>query len=197
MILLAVAKLFHSLVVLGAGISGAACGGTTTISSGGTPDHAAGSGNGGAGAGGVRQSSGGRSGVGGQLILIGTGGIGTGGSFDAGSLPDAGTLAQWACSPYLLECGSISSSGLTSFLLRTACTVHPELPRSAADCRPSELFECYVASFQGREVLVNCDCTPKSDAGECYCVSPRYEFIPAQCSDHSSLCGCAFTGIAH
>src|SRR5688572_21243172 len=100
---LAVANLFHSLVVIGAGISGAACGGTTSISSGGKPDEAAGSENGGSQSGGT----------GGQPMVVGLGGAGSsaGGNLaiggfrpmdppptTGGPLPDAGTLAQWGCS---------------------------------------------------------------------------------------------------
>jgi hypothetical protein len=189
-------------VVLGAGISSAACGGQTTISSGGRPDEAAGTGNGGG------SRAGGQ--TGGQPIFIGNGGVGmvsAGGISGTGgfrpidrpasppvALPDAGLLTQWYCSN-LNDCAP-TGHGREPFELREPCTVDPQAPRSANDCHETEWFRCFEASFQGRLVLVNCSCMPKSDAG-CICALPFKgdQLLPAECEEHHMLCGCAYTGI--
>jgi hypothetical protein len=190
-----VASLFHSLVVLGAGISGAACGGTT-IASGGKLDEVAGTAGGGSRAAGQN---------GGQSAITGNGGAGSGsgGALLIGGsppmepltpLPDAGTLAQWSCSTD--SCAN-ASNGLRPFSFSQACPVDPQRPRTASECTDSEWFQCFVGAIGGTEVLVNCSCVPKSDAG-CVCMSGDVGVqFPSQCADHNMLCGCAYTGITH
>lgn len=105
---------------------------------------------------------------------------------DSGSSPpDAGTLAQWDCFP---------ASGYHSCKLDNACSVNPWRPRTSSDCTDTEWFECVAASFQGKEVYVNCSCVPMSDAG-CTCSVNGGVGYRAECKGHDMLCGCAVTGI--
>lgn len=200
------ASLFHSLVVIGAGVSASACGGVTNVSSGGTPDEAAGRNGAGGGAGrgaGASLNAGAQSGigVGGTAGRAGTGGAGGDVlSIDPAisnfPLPDPGTLAQWNCTDQLGGCDSpLDGMQIKPYYLASPCPIDTSRPRSATDCASDEWFRCLSARTGDVVIAVNCECAPMLDAG-CSCdgVGPSYRHTVV-CHDRDMTCGCAYTGI--
>jgi hypothetical protein len=215
-------RLFHALVVVGAGVSTAHCGSRLID----TGDFGA-SGTGGGtkdgdgtpkGAGGVGPSAGGstNTGVGaaGTIVAGGGGGQGGGGSAGTGGipfvpeggdatqgLPDGPTVGQWDCSGS--ACATRPTSiGLAGVLTpREACPVDPSRPRGPNDCASNEFFECRAAEWtDGASIAVNCQCVPTVPVGDCNACEPlpgqRGLLNPISCVFPRKLCPCtAYTGI--
>jgi hypothetical protein len=195
-------RLFHTLVVFGAGAALSGCGGQTRDSTNiaGPNGGGAGGAGGETGAGGI-SSSGGRIAQGGNPATGGT--VGTGGAM----LPDPPTLAQWSCETLFQDCTSLNTAGGTTmgFLLNSPCPIDPKRPRTPADC--TGWFECDLASFQGTSVAVDCHCVPVDPNGcnqpsglspcDALTSQPWYRLSRQtdSCVDPVKLCGCAYTGI--
>lgn len=195
--------LFHTLVVYGAAVSLAGCGGN--VSSGtnqsGTPDgnegrdggNSEGAGSGGAGssraAGGVANAgaaSGGASSKGGASS---NGGVtldpSSGGAPAAGGTPGAGGLIE---PPNKLsdfdprdlaqwDCSEqfTDCSGGAFVIESPACPADTTRPRQPSDCSPDEWFECLRANTgpSSATVYVNCACVPMADGT---CMPCAYDF---------------------
>jgi hypothetical protein len=186
-------RFFHALVVVGAAISAAACGGKSEGTSG---DDTAGNGGGGTGG-----SLGGTGGTGGDIVLGGMGG-----TQPTGSFPEPGPTAQWDCSGNVpsepgvpLADGCFNVLGRTAASLTDDCPVDPTFPKSAAECTSDEIFTCILAvAVDGVPVLVNCTCeTLFEGTNTCsYCTSlSRHYGPPASCTPELKICECAYTGI--
>jgi hypothetical protein len=192
-------RLFHAIVVMGAGVSVSSCGG-----------QVAGAGDGDASAGGGGRGANGTPGGGGSSgTFMGTGGLGGAGGVtppvvDAGVAPDAAmelaTVAQWdctnnACATHAFENGFINTLNITS-----PCAVDLARPRTAADCADGEWFQCTLAYLDDQPIEVNCLCTPPSPTCDlCAPQGPRpgaFASSPFRCGAHTKLCSCpAYTGI--
>lgn len=191
-------RLFHALVVMGAGVSVSSCGGH--LAGGDEPDASTG---GGAGAGGTH----GAGGLGGSSGFSGIGGGGTGGSTGTGGTPgtigvpapfaDAGVTtgdplrpapyAQYDCSTS--SCVSYAAKG-GAYLITNPCSLDATRPKSAADCPGGLWFECTLALVGTGLFAVNCQCTMR-DCSSCDNGAP-----PLQCEGSAKLCPCfAYTGI--
>jgi hypothetical protein len=211
-------RLFHAIVAMGATVSVSGCGGNVRSTVGSDGDAAAGGAGAGAGGGGSGlggspglggasesggvSGDGGSSGSGGDMSRGGAGGIslvpGPGdGAAEGRGLPDAATLAQWDCSARACLIRGSEFGLKAGFDVTEPCPWDPVRPRSAADCRSGERFECRLAYWtDGTPIVVNCQCTP---AGCESCeVLPRRSIaeVPLRCDDRSKLCPCtAYTGI--
>jgi len=190
-----VSRLFHSIVVVGAGLSASGCGS-------GEKTGSAGAGGGASGAGGNESAGGG---------VQTEGGIGINGSggnhgettvrleLEAGvDLTGLGTFSQWSCTVGA-RCTVVlvdSQNYLPAEALSEPCPSDMNRPRTAADCSGNEWFTCQLAVWNEQPIAVNCACVAETDAGcdleGCY-DSKLGGF--ATCWEHSKLCGCAFTAI--
>jgi hypothetical protein len=188
-------RLFHSLVVCGAGLTLTGCGGrydsreTPESSDAGTSNEGAGGSSAGAGPSppvmltpGGSPSSGGAPGV---------AGFNFGGTAPGPILP--GSQGQWSCDDEIGACGD-------GFILMQQCFRDIARPKSQADCQPGNVLSCLYGSFEAIPVLFNCECLPL--AGEmCPCpdvVDGRcvHSSGPLTCSPEQVVCGCAYTCIA-
>jgi hypothetical protein len=189
-------RFFHTLVIVGAGISAAACGGQSESHSGGEGAEggggSSGKGAGGAPASGGSATSGGTSaGTGGVILAGGTGGTGMTGAFPDPELP----TSRWDCSNSYSGCADVL--GVTAHELTGDCPVDETLPRSAADCASDELYTCMLAvTATGEPLLTNCNCTDRSDedCGGCWSLK-HYNGEPVSCTPSLKICECAYTGI--
>jgi hypothetical protein len=204
-----VSRLFHALVVLGAGVSAANCGGKTV--------EATSDGNASAGAGGSQGASGATGGNrdgnhgGSPIIIIGGGEAGQGGQpihdagppTDVGAGPDltgGGTYSQWTCPTKPDFCSEVVIAGapyMDGYILSQPCPSDPTRPRTEADCAANQWFTCQVAVWMAQPIAVNCECTPKTSA-DCDYFDGCFHLanpVATTCTEHSKLCGCAYTGI--
>jgi len=216
-------RFFHALVVVGAGISAAACGGKSegtsgedgasngTGGGGGTAASGAGTTQGGSGGSAAGGSTGGSmGGTGGSAG--GTGGSGSvlggmGGTQPTGPFPDPGPTAQWDCRGVVpseaggpsvpLSDGCVDVLGVTAAHLVDDCPVNPMLAKSAAECTSAEIFTCRLAvTVDGASVLINCDCEMRYEDGCGYCTSLDQRYgDPVSCTPELKICECAYTGI--
>jgi len=195
-------RLFHTLVVVGAGVTVSSCGGKT--------QSEAANGESSAGPGGNATNTGGQaghkeinpvfttdtSGVGGGVIVLDDASIvlvGAGG----GSVV-IGPSSQWTCTTFEDQCTGLEIDGsYLSAYAPQSCSWDSTRPRSSAECAPEQWFACELASYAGQVLPVNCACVPMGDAGcdpaDCR-GDPRTRNL-ITCFDHSRLCGCAVTGI--
>jgi hypothetical protein len=214
-------RLFHAVVVAGAGLSVSSCGGKT--------QHTDSVGAGGSTAGGFAQSEnqgqGGTSepslssaGAGSALESGGTIVLGTAGGPEQGGggaaptpfdpdggadLTGAGTFSQWSCGLSGFGCrnvllGTSLVTSTTAHLLNQPCPIDPSRPRTAADCGVDQWFACDLSIWNDQLIAVSCSCVPRGDGGcdSSGCAGePSYAVGPITCVDHSKLCGCAYTGI--
>lgn len=186
-------RLFHTLVVFGAGLSLSGCGGRAVgIEESDDPgdDGAGGAPSGGKG-GGITFTGGRASGNGGAR--------GSGGAPGAGGAPfDPSLSAQWDCTKQLGVCSSNGTPAM-AFFLEEPCPTDPTRPKSTADCAPDEWFECYLAVLAMTPLVVNCQCAPVAADPNCATCSdvPGYDTRaePASCVGRTKFCGCAYTGI--
>jgi hypothetical protein len=189
---------FHTLVVVGAGLSLANCAGKAR-----GEEHAGGGGNNGggnsgAGGGGAGRPTGGTSSAGtvgsggtaasgGSISIGGTvssgGSISTGGSVSSGgSIPFDGGVevggmpgmptTQVYCDPQSFDCTSTNlGDAVVSAvaLYEFSCVIDPSRPTSAADCGPGQEFRCMIAVFQEQTLLVNCECSAANAGASCQC----------------------------
>jgi hypothetical protein len=177
-------RFFHTLVVVGAGISAAACGGKSQSRDG--DENAAGSGGtGAAGRAGNGATGGAETGGG-----AGTGGMGTTGPFPEPQVP----TSQWDCFNSFMGC--VDALGVTAHRLTGSCPVDETRPTSAADCATDEIYSCMLAvSVSGEPLLVNCDCWPAEFACDsCISLDSR-NGAPVSCTPTLKICECAYTGI--
>jgi len=201
---------FQALVVGGAAISAAACGGqsahavddpggagtsglTGAGATGGVGATGGAGAQGGAGSGGVSAS-----GMGGLGAQAGVGVIelgGQGGAGGVGPLPDLDATAQWNCTGVATG-ACVDVLGTTALKLESDCAVDPLRPRSAADCGETQRFSCYLAvTAAGDLTLVNCVCQDGLDCGICTNPVGRGYGPPAECAGGREVCACAYTGI--
>jgi hypothetical protein len=183
-----VSRLFHTLVVVGAGLTTASCAGKS--------EHAPqGKGAGGDGAG---SDGAGRGGASGHANAGGDAGDGSDGTLSVGGArntgdPELGPEAQWDCSAQFGAC--LANQG--AFIGDRACPVDPTRPASAEDCADGELFSCFIAATSETEsIMVNCSCAP-APGGPCEaCVWPDGRTVSSgTCSGDTRVCPCAVTGI--
>jgi hypothetical protein len=214
-------RLFHTLVVVGAGLAAAHCGGESVThgekddaGSAGGPQPTGGrggaggttGGNVGAGQGGITSTTGGSSGAGsgGVIALSGGTGVGAaGGAAGAGGSeipPDASVTAQWDCRGLVTSCDY--TSGLLAgygygVQVAESCAVDPSRPRGPDDCEPGAQFLCQLAvTARGSQFPVNCECVvDDSNCGPCMSLSSGNRVSAIRCDEGVTLCPCAFTGI--
>jgi hypothetical protein len=197
-------RLFHSLVVCGAGLTLAHCGGKSTDDEGDTERGGSGSGasaSGGSQPGGSGASAGSPSrggsggydpgGVAGSLSATG----GTGNIAGIGGSPPQpdGPTEQWACVFSEQWCGSYDPT----IVPLLDCKRDTARPVSQDDCPPDTRFSCMNGYVNAEVVPFQCDCVaitpgtcgcPELDA-DCFRGSP-----PNECPD-TSFCGCVYTCI--
>lgn len=217
-------RLFHTLVVCGAGLTLAHCGGkSSTDADDDGADDSGGSAGSGSSSGGVKPGSGtggsstadggkaaggstspgGRGGAGGSVGAggVSTGGVSTGGVGGTNAMGGMGGLAptgpteRWTC----------TIEGCFGALTGPAgCTVDPDRPEGPSDCEDGELFACVAAWLSdGSEVRVNCECVPlPPDDEPCPCPSTTGTSCAAEppfereaCAAGESVCSCALTCI--
>jgi hypothetical protein len=204
------ARLFNALVVVGSGISAAACGGQSVAQE--ENDGGRAGNDGRAGAGGAGNDAGGASGAG--TAGTGAGGAGNGGLGGAGSSGAAsgagngaasgdgtggtGSVtpnAQWNCSGYYDVCEAVN--GTTAARLTSPCPLEPDRPTTAEDCGANQRLTCYQATLDGNLGLVNCECADTFDNFCSWCTGIDYGAYgdPASCDDQLKVCACAYTGI--
>lgn len=195
------ARLFHSLVVCGAGLTLVHCGGRSTgdrdegnadDTSGTSQGSAAGSGDGARG--GTSSAQGGTSG--GTLSLAGAPSVPIGGG-SAGAPSDpkrpAGPTEQWGC-----DGSGISCSRERFDIDYRACARDETRPRFPEDCPAGTSLTCLKGYVDDEPVLFNCACRSPM-AGSCACpevldsCSARVE--PPRTCGQTSECGCAITCI--
>jgi hypothetical protein len=203
------ARLFHALVVLGAGISGASCGGKAQESA---PDRDASAGAGGmhpgvtltggdhgGGQGGQGLQAGGNPGEAGNPIFV----IPDASDLADGAGPDltgGGTYSQWNCPVEAGRCARVSIEGpnlvAEGYVIDQACPVDPRQPHAATDCAADQSFACLIGVWMGQPIAVNCQCAPNTEAG-CSIDGCNGFNRPSAvtCLEHTKLCGCALTGI--
>jgi hypothetical protein len=182
-------RLFHTLVVCGAGLTLVHCGGKSNTDE--EPSDAVG-GEGGSSS----PENGGEAGVGGSVSMGGSvessGMGGTGGTIVLGDpVPPAKPTERWSCSQR--DCVSDVLSG-------ESCWVAANRPAGADECGPAEIFACMAASLEGAEVRTNCECVPRPENdADCPCPSDSGCLdeapYPGECSDGASICRCASTCI--
>jgi hypothetical protein len=211
-------RLFHSLVVCGAGLTLLDCGGRFAERE--KDDDVKASGRAGAASG--RGSTGAASGTGGSASV--GGGVGASGSeavgglslggFAGGNAPGGttsaggsgvivlpGAQAQWVCNDELFACedGLHEGHPVTGFQIATPCQVDPKRPTSAADCAMGESFGCLVGFIEGQTVLFNCECADPNLVGQCHCPATANGCwrpgAPHYCDLQQTVCGCAYTCI--
>lgn len=194
-------RLFHSLVVCGAGLTLTGCGGRYD---GGRPessDAGNGGGPGGASAGmGLAQPPvlevGGSQSVGGTSASAG---FNFGGTAPGPILP--GSEGQWSCDDEIIGCdlGPGRDPSRDGFALGQQCIRDLARPKSQADCQPGSVLSCLLGSFEAIPVWFNCECLPL-DAQMCPCPSVAgggcsFSSGPVTCSPEQVVCGCAWTCI--
>ncbi len=196
-------RLFHTLVVVGAGLAAAHCGGES-VTHGETDD--AGSAGGPQPTGGSSGAGGGSSGAGsgGVIALSGGTGVGAaGGAAGAGGgeiPPDASVTAQWDCRGLVMSCdytsGPLAGYGY-GVEVAESCPVDPSRPRGPDDCEPGAQFLCQLAvTARGSQLPVNCECVvDESMCGPCVSLSSGTKVSAIRCDEGVTLCPCAFTGI--
>jgi hypothetical protein len=218
-------RLFHTLVVCGAGLTVVHCGGQSSSDDGNDDDGSGGSsgttstgastGIGGAspasgatgpvagttsvgGKGGAAGSSGaGGLSSGGVGGKGGFGGFGTAGTNVAGSISMGGALSNTE----QWFCEVRAQCGLTLVKLET-CVVESDRPLDPSDCGDGELFTCFNASLASGDILVNCECVPAPpDDAPCPCpvttgsCEPEPSYQQQPCENDTSICQCAVTCI--
>jgi hypothetical protein len=186
-------RLFHTLVVVGSGVTISSCGGKTTGD--------AASGESSTGGGGYTNAEGH---AGGTVIptFMSDPSANGGSAAEDASIPvvdggSAGPVAtgpstQWSCSTSFGQCREVQVDGsYVSAYEPETCHSDPSRPRTEADCALEEWFACELAFIGGQALPVNCSCEPSSTTGCGSVGCPG----PVTCFDHSKLCGCAITGI--
>ncbi len=84
----------------------------------------------------------------------------------------------------------------TAALLSKDCPVDASRPKTAMDCKPGELFTCYLAQkADGQLALVNCECQPSEYLCSCTGIGSYLYGDPVVCDDVHKICACAYTGI--
>jgi hypothetical protein len=202
------ARLFHALVVVGSGISAAACGGQSVAQE--ENDGGRAGNHGRAGAGGAGNDAGGAGGAGNGAGGAGNGGLGGAGSSGApsggagnGATSGDGTGGtgvvtpnpQWNCEGYYDVCEAVN--GTTTARLTSPCPLEPDRPTSAEDCGDNQHFTCYQATLDGNLGLVNCECLDAYDNFCAWCTGIDHGAFgdPVSCDARTKVCGCAYTGI--
>jgi hypothetical protein len=188
-------RLFHSLVVCGAGLTLTGCGGRYDSRE---PPESSETGSGsGAAAGGSSAGTGGAPpimiGVGGGPALGGAPGV-SGFTF-GGTAPGAilaDSQGQWSCDGRFSGCSD-------GFILGQQCVRDDSRPRSQADCAPGSVLSCLYGSLDSIPLLFNCECLPVA-AEMCPCPDVVgggciHSGAPVTCSPERVVCGCAFTCI--
>ncbi|HVY25499.1 MAG TPA: hypothetical protein VHB79_03070 [Polyangiaceae bacterium] len=219
------ARLFHSLVVCGAGLTLLECGGRVAGHEGGDDQGAtsaagqtssAGQNNDGHGAssslGGASAQAGSAPSIGGlHLGGFGTGGLDTGGSPAAGTASGGATVivppgaqAQWDCDgANISSCefnGGSAGPAHPAFNIDVPCRTNPDRPKESDDCPANTLLTCFDGTYAGQSVLFNCECVSPQGADACTC--PAFHagcaystYQPVDCTTERALCGCAQTCI--
>jgi hypothetical protein len=190
-------KLFHSLVVCGAGLTALQCGGKALQSgedpnsgeSGGAPSSAGSSstqlgGRGGSFSVGGSMSIGGALSTGGTLGFAGAvsaggtlafgGAVSVGGNVGVGASGGVGAALspwqQWDCTAFDTNgCVGVGTTVVSGFGLIQACRVEPTRPRSQADCQPGQIFSCLIGVLGNQYGPINCECLPPSSGVPCFC----------------------------
>jgi hypothetical protein len=193
------ARLFHSLVVCGAGLTLLNCGGRSAGQQGdGGADETSGSG-GSSTAG--KAGDGGRGGSGPVQGGASSGGLSLGGTQNApmgGGAPSEprrpeGPTEQWGC-----DASGVFCRGGRFDLDYADCVRDVTRPTSQAECGDGQVFTCLQGYLGQETVLFNCACSPTPSAG-CACpevldnCGARLE-SPTSCGA-TSVCGCAITCI--
>jgi len=217
------ARLFHSLVVCGAGLTLLECGGrvATHVAA---DDSTSGAGGSSAAPGGAANSTSGSStssATGGVSAQAGTpsaigglnlGGIemgGVGGTFaSAGTAFGGATVdilpgaeSQWVCdSTNVQGCIDVPvGRPMLGFSITTPCRAETTRPKGSADCDPGTLFTCVTGNYAEKLVLFNCVCMPQ-EPDSCACPSLRsgcsgVDYRASLCDVDQAFCGCAYTCI--
>ena len=195
------ARLFHSLVVCGAGLTLLQCGGRSVGSSEGEPGEgsesgASNAGSGGKGTAGSGVATGGIS-LGGSVQIPTLGGMSAGGSgpiIDPGMPVPDGPSPQWSCQ----STGAYCSQGLVE-ITGLDCQRDASRPASPAECKGDAVFTCMKGYYGDAQVLFNCECHEPALDGSCVC--PEFSsgcaraMPPAMCNPFGVECGCALTCI--
>jgi hypothetical protein len=210
----AMSRLYHAVVVVGAGLSVWSCGNTESAD-----DEAAGGAaneEGGAAAAGPEKggasgdASAGGSNRGGSVVV--TGGAP---STCAGStlpqqcftpaqpnpeLPPPEVTAQWDCRGRFVGCVELAADGgcPPTFGISEPCPQDPSRPTTAADCSDDQVFECLLATLDNdTPVIVNCLCSAAGQTFRTSCLDVEYKYDApvVDCSEGRKLCGCAYSAI--
>ncbi len=204
-------RLFHSLVVCGAGLTLLDCGGRSVErdpsdepSTSGEPTATGGSG----GATSVGSSATGGNSIGGirGLPLGGTTSTDSAGSTSTGGastvVVPAGAQGRWTCTTELTGCTSGTHEGypVQGFMISKPCQPDMTRPASGADCETNQSFDCVVGFFGDETVLFNCECTSPTQGEKCHCPTAHAGCSAARnvhyCDGQQTVCGCAMTCIA-
>lgn len=192
-------RLFHSLVVCGAGLTATGCGGRYDSGERQEPSDAGSANRGGSGSA-VGSGSAGAGGA--PPLMLGLGGgpslggaPGVSGFTFGGTAPGPilpGSQGQWSCDDELGACND-------GFILGKQCFRDASRPQSQADCAPGSVLSCLYGSLDSVPVLFNCECLPLvgemcpcPDVAGGGCVNSGG---PLTCSPEQVVCGCAFTCI--
>jgi hypothetical protein len=196
-------RLFHSLVVCGAGLTLLDCGGRSVErdprdepSTSGKP---AAGGSGGTTTGGTSSASSGGS-IGGITGIPLAGAPSTGGATTI--TVSAGAEGRWTCTTELKGCMSGTHEGypVQGFEISQPCQADMARPASLADCGANSSLDCVVGFFGNQTVLFNCECTSAAQGEKCHCPQAHSSCYGARevhyCDGLQTVCGCAMTCIA-
>jgi hypothetical protein len=191
-------RLFHSLVVCGAGLTLLDCGGRSIERD--PADEPSTSGNAAVAGGSGGATTGGTSSIGGIT------GIPLAGAPPTGGAPpvrvSVGAEGRWSCTTELTGCTSGTHEGypIQGFEISTACPSDLTRPASTGDCPPNSSFDCVVGFFGNQTVLFNCECTSPAQGEKCHCPEAHSSCYGARdvhyCDGLQTVCGCAMTCIA-
>jgi hypothetical protein len=217
-------RLFHTLVVCGAGLTVVHCGGQSSSDDGNDDDGSGGtsgttSTGASTGVGGASPASGATGPVAGTTSVGGKGGAagssgagglssgGVGGKGGFGGFGTAGTNVAGSTSmggapsnTGQFFCEVYDQCGSTGVKQET-CVPEPDRPSSISDCDDGELFTCINVWISGTEARVNCECAPEPAEGEpcpCPAADAGCELVPYQfetCEEGAYTCQCALTCI--
>lgn len=175
-----VARLFHSLVVFGAGLTVSSCGARSET------DGSSPRANNGAGATGSTTEPD-------TAASTTATGMSGGPELPNVQLPYGIELTQWSCDFESTSCTSVAldTFDVSAYQLTATCPVDPYRPTSEADCGEDERLACTLVTKDEALLAVNCTCSDAPYTGVCASCG----FYDSICFDEATVCGCAIAQI--